>query len=314
MTRTSHVLAADGRVWLRRPCAARAGPRRSRRTRARRPGRRPASCSTATTATAPPSPASSGSRTSCRRTRSPGRRSRPSRQGVSPLARAGPSGGPRSGRWSSRRRSARTGSSAAGDERVGVHLLLRLTPPRDVPSRFAPEHLLLGHGEGLHGPDAAAGLRAALAAPAQVSPASLCGSRRSRSTRVGDGAEARRTHVQSGSGIAAGLGATFPAHATPTPYPRPRRRTHLRQGGLPKTRRAPLGGGRAVEPAARPDHAAGGSQQERKASTARRSARGRRENGLRTTACGRGPRSSTPRTITSRPRSRFSTSRSTTSK
>ena len=51
----------------------------------------------------------------------------------------------------------------AGEERVGVHLLLRLTPPRDVLSRFEPEHLLLGHGEGLHGPDAAAGLREALA-------------------------------------------------------------------------------------------------------------------------------------------------------
>ena len=50
----------------------------------------------------------------------------------------------------------------AGDERVGVHLLLRLTPPRDELARFEPEHLLLGHGEGLHGPDAAAGLREAL--------------------------------------------------------------------------------------------------------------------------------------------------------
>ena len=51
----------------------------------------------------------------------------------------------------------------SGDERVGVHLLVRLTPPRDVLSRFEPEHLLLGHGEGLHGPDAATGLREALA-------------------------------------------------------------------------------------------------------------------------------------------------------
>ena len=50
----------------------------------------------------------------------------------------------------------------AEDERVGVHLLLRLTPPRDALAHFEPEHLLLSHGEGLHGPDAAAGLRAAL--------------------------------------------------------------------------------------------------------------------------------------------------------
>ena len=51
----------------------------------------------------------------------------------------------------------------ARNDRVGVHLLLRLTPPREVFARFQPEHLLLGHGEGLHGPEAAAGLRAALA-------------------------------------------------------------------------------------------------------------------------------------------------------
>lgn len=51
----------------------------------------------------------------------------------------------------------------AGDDRVGVHLLLRLTPPREALGRFEPEHLLLGHGEGLHGPVAAAGLHEALA-------------------------------------------------------------------------------------------------------------------------------------------------------
>jgi hypothetical protein len=51
----------------------------------------------------------------------------------------------------------------AGAERVGVHPLLRLTPPRDALGRFEPEHLLVGHGEGLHGTDAAAGLHDALA-------------------------------------------------------------------------------------------------------------------------------------------------------
>jgi hypothetical protein len=45
---------------------------------------------------------------------------------------------------------------------AGVHLLLRLSPPRDALGRLAPEHLLLGHGEGLHGPAAATGLRDAL--------------------------------------------------------------------------------------------------------------------------------------------------------
>jgi hypothetical protein len=34
---------------------------------------------------------------------------------------------------------------------AGVHLLLRLSPPRDALGAFTPEHLLVGHGEGLHG-------------------------------------------------------------------------------------------------------------------------------------------------------------------
>jgi hypothetical protein len=45
---------------------------------------------------------------------------------------------------------------------AGVHLLLRLAPPRDVLGAFAPDHLLVGHGEGLHGTAAANGLRDAL--------------------------------------------------------------------------------------------------------------------------------------------------------
>ena len=44
---------------------------------------------------------------------------------------------------------------------VGVHLLLRLTPPKML-ARFDLEHLLVGHGEGLHGPETAAALREAL--------------------------------------------------------------------------------------------------------------------------------------------------------
>ena len=48
-----------------------------------------------------------------------------------------------------------------GDDRVGVHGLLKLIPPRQL-NAFAPEHLLLGHGEGVHGPEATAALRQAL--------------------------------------------------------------------------------------------------------------------------------------------------------
>lgn len=40
-----------------------------------------------------------------------------------------------------------TGGSGA----VGVHLLLRLTPPRRL-GRYRPDHLLVGHGAGVHGP------------------------------------------------------------------------------------------------------------------------------------------------------------------
>lgn len=48
-----------------------------------------------------------------------------------------------------------------GDDRVGVHPLLRLTPPRGLRT-YAPEHLLVGHGEGVHGPDATTAMRQAL--------------------------------------------------------------------------------------------------------------------------------------------------------
>jgi hypothetical protein len=50
-----------------------------------------------------------------------------------------------------------TGGAAA----VGVHLLLRLQPPRRL-ARFEPEHLLVGHGEGVHGPAASDALRRAV--------------------------------------------------------------------------------------------------------------------------------------------------------
>jgi hypothetical protein len=48
-----------------------------------------------------------------------------------------------------------------GTDRVGVHGLLKLTPPR-VLSSYEPDHVLVGHGEGVHGPEATVALRAAL--------------------------------------------------------------------------------------------------------------------------------------------------------
>jgi hypothetical protein len=48
-----------------------------------------------------------------------------------------------------------------GDDRVGVHPALKLTPPRRLRT-YEPEHLLVGHGEGVHGQDATAALHLAL--------------------------------------------------------------------------------------------------------------------------------------------------------
>lgn len=55
-----------------------------------------------------------------------------------------------------------TNPFAAGRDAAGVHLLLRLTPPRDAFGGLEPEHLLVGHGPGVHGPAATDALRQAL--------------------------------------------------------------------------------------------------------------------------------------------------------
>ena len=44
-----------------------------------------------------------------------------------------------------------------GARHAGIHPFLRLLPP-GPPRRHEPEHLLVGHGPGVHGPDAAAAL------------------------------------------------------------------------------------------------------------------------------------------------------------
>ena len=50
----------------------------------------------------------------------------------------------------------------AAGERLAVHPLLRVRPPRAL-ARLEPEHVLCGHGEGVHGPEAADSVRAAIA-------------------------------------------------------------------------------------------------------------------------------------------------------
>jgi hypothetical protein len=54
------------------------------------------------------------------------------------------------------------GYFTASGERLGVHPLLRLRPPRALEGRPA-EHVLCGHGAGIHGPEAALALEEALA-------------------------------------------------------------------------------------------------------------------------------------------------------
>ncbi len=51
----------------------------------------------------------------------------------------------------------------APGEPFGVNPFLRLFPPRRSLAGLEPEHMLFGHGEGVHGPEAAEALRSALA-------------------------------------------------------------------------------------------------------------------------------------------------------
>lgn len=61
----------------------------------------------------------------------------------------------------------------AGDEPFGAHPLLRLFPPRRALGGLEPEHMLFGHGEGLHGAEAAHALREALATARRRLPRAL---------------------------------------------------------------------------------------------------------------------------------------------
>jgi hypothetical protein len=49
-----------------------------------------------------------------------------------------------------------------GEQRVGMHLFLRPWPPSSLRG-YRPEHLLLGHGRSVHGPEAAAAVETAYA-------------------------------------------------------------------------------------------------------------------------------------------------------
>ena len=62
----------------------------------------------------------------------------------------------------------------APGERIAVHPLLRLTPPRSLRG-LEPEHVLCGHGEGVHGEDAAASLAQALSTARRGIPSYVAG-------------------------------------------------------------------------------------------------------------------------------------------
>lgn len=61
-----------------------------------------------------------------------------------------------------------------GTQRVGMHLFLRPWPPRPLRD-YRPEHLLLGHGRGVHGPEAEADLETAYARARRDLPRVLLG-------------------------------------------------------------------------------------------------------------------------------------------
>lgn len=65
----------------------------------------------------------------------------------------------------------------ASQERLAVHPLLRLVPPRAL-AGVDPGHVLCGHGEGVHGPEASAALAAALATSRTGTPRWLLGQAR----------------------------------------------------------------------------------------------------------------------------------------
>lgn len=55
-----------------------------------------------------------------------------------------------------------TSKHFTGGHDAGVHMLLRMTPPKKKLGGFAPQHLLVGHGAPIHGAAAASALDGAL--------------------------------------------------------------------------------------------------------------------------------------------------------
>ena len=71
------------------------------------------------------------------------------------------------------------GYFTAPGEAIGVHPVLRLRPPRSL-GELEPEHILCGHGAGVHGPAAAGALHEALATSRRRLPRALANGLRRR--------------------------------------------------------------------------------------------------------------------------------------
>jgi len=61
----------------------------------------------------------------------------------------------------------------ARGEQFGVHPAIRLFPPKRALAALDPEHILFGHGDGYHGPDAPEALDTALATARRRAPSAL---------------------------------------------------------------------------------------------------------------------------------------------
>ena len=71
------------------------------------------------------------------------------------------------------------GYFVAPGEAIGLHPFLRPRPPRGALAGLRPEHVLVGHGEGVHGPAAAPALHHAFATARTGIPALAVGRIRS---------------------------------------------------------------------------------------------------------------------------------------
>ncbi len=58
---------------------------------------------------------------------------------------------------------------------AGVHIGMRLTPPKNSLGTYLPKHLLFGHGESIHGPEATVALQEAIDRSRRDIPGALVG-------------------------------------------------------------------------------------------------------------------------------------------